>query len=88
MMTHFSALCFFFFEASNAFRIPHSLSLDESNGRLYVADRENSRVLALDAGSGGLLREVKDFGERVFAVHYHAKRGMLELYQNPITRSV
>ncbi|CAH3014635.1 unnamed protein product [Porites evermanni] len=72
--------------ASNAFRIPHSLSLDEANGRLYVADRENSRVLALDAGSGSLLREVKDFGERVFAVHYHAKRGgVLHVVNGPLS---
>ena len=63
------------FPAPNVFQIPHSLSLDENNGRLFVADRENSRVLVFETHQGKLLREIKDFGERVFAVHYHPEQG-------------
>jgi peptidylamidoglycolate lyase len=32
--------------------LPHSLALDECKGRMYVADREAGRVLALDLESG------------------------------------
>ena len=59
----------------DVFQIPHSLSLDEQNRHLFVADRENSRVLVFDSVSGSFVREIKEFGDRVFAVHYHPEQG-------------
>lgn len=67
--------CPFLFPGPNYFQIPHSLSLDKKNGHLFVADRENSRVLVFETEKGKLLREIKDFGERVFAMHYHPEKG-------------
>ena len=65
----------FSFLISDVFQIPHSLSLDEQNRHLFVADRENSRVLVFDSVSGSFVREIKEFGDRVFAVHYHPEQG-------------
>ena len=65
-----------FLSVPSNFEIPHSLSLDEKNRRLFVADRENSRVLQFDSVNGHLVREIKAFGERAFAVHYHPEQGM------------
>ncbi|KAL9986000.1 hypothetical protein ACROYT_G000053 [Oculina patagonica] len=70
----------------NSFLIPHSLSLDETNRRLFVADRENSRVLVFDSINGNLVREIKGFGERVFAVHYHPEQGgVLHVVNGPFS---
>ena len=77
----------FLFPAPNVFQIPHSLSLDENNGRLFVADRENSRVLVFETHQGKLLGEIKDFGERVFAVHYHPEQGNLDTFWVLLTGS-
>ncbi|KAJ7339646.1 hypothetical protein OS493_006053 [Desmophyllum pertusum] len=71
--------------APDVFQIPHSLSLDEKNRRLFVADRENSRVLEFDSINGNLIREIHAFGERVFAVHYHPEQGgVLHVVNGPI----
>ena len=59
----------------DVFEIPHSLSLDQQNRHIFVADRENSRVLVFDSVSGSFVREIKEFGDRVFAVHYHPEQG-------------
>lgn len=67
--------CPFLLPGPNYFQIPHSLSLDKKNGHLFVADRENSRVLVFETEKGKLLLEIKDFGERVFAMHYHPEQG-------------
>lgn len=65
----------FFISVPSFFQIPHSLSLDERNKRLFVADRENSRVLMFDADKGRILQDFNSFGERVFAAHYHREKG-------------
>ena len=57
------------------FSIPHSVSLDEKNSRLYVADRENGRVVVFDTKTRVPLTVFKEFGERVFALHYCSYRG-------------
>ncbi|XP_074634773.1 peptidyl-glycine alpha-amidating monooxygenase A-like isoform X2 [Acropora palmata] len=68
------------------FQIPHSLSLDERNKRLFVADRENSRVLMFDADKGRILQDFNYFGERVFAAHYHREKGgILHVVNGPIS---
>jgi len=64
-----------FFAAPDFFRIPHSLSLDVQNRHLFVADRENNRVLVFDSDSGFFLRETKEFGDRVFVALYHPEQG-------------
>lgn len=73
-------------EGRDIFQIPHSLSLDVSNRHLFVADRENSRVLVFDSDSGSFLREIKEFGDRVFAVHYHPEQGgVLHVVNGPFS---
>lgn len=32
-------------------------------------------MLVFDSDSGSFLREIKEFGDRVFAVHYHPEQG-------------
>ena len=59
----------------DVFQIPHSLSLDEQNRHLFVADRENSRVLVFDSVNGSFVREIKEFGDRVFVARYHPEQG-------------
>ena len=68
-------LIFSFFAAPDFFRIPHSLSLDVQNRHLFVADRENNRVLVFDSDNGSLIRETKEFGDRVFVALYHPEQG-------------
>ncbi|XP_032230228.2 peptidyl-glycine alpha-amidating monooxygenase A isoform X2 [Nematostella vectensis] len=53
--------------------IPHSLSMDHKNKILYIADRENGRILASDPETGTITAEYKSemFGGRVFAIHYN-----------------
>jgi len=65
----------FLFPDPDFFQLPHSLSLDEQNRHLFVADRENSRVLVFDSVNGSFVREIKEFGDRVFDVHYHPEQG-------------
>ena len=60
----------------SGFFIPHSISLDEENNRLYVADRENGRVIVFGSKSGKPLAVYKGFGGRVFALHYCPSQGM------------
>ena len=65
----------FLFPDPDVFQIPHSLSLDEQNRHLFVADRENSRVLVFDSVNGSFVREIKEFGDRVFVARYHPEQG-------------
>lgn len=68
--------------APNSFRIPHSVSLDEENQLLYVADRENGRVLVFSALFGKLSHSISGvFGETVYAVAY--KDGYLHAISGP-----
>jgi len=59
-----------------AFDIPHSLALDESNGRLYIADRQNGRVQCLDTSTGVFDPPInkQEFG-LVFAVDFNSHNG-------------
>jgi len=65
----------FLFSDPAFFQLPHSLSLDEQNRHLFVADRENSRVLVFDSVNGSFVREIKEFGDRVFVAHYDPEQG-------------
>ena len=63
-----------------SFLIPHSLALDQSNHKLYVADRENGRVQSFNSTSGAFVDEIKlpEFGGIVYAVDYSdSKRELL-----------
>jgi len=72
--------------APDFFRIPHSLSLDVQNRHLFVADRENNRVLVFDSDSGFFLRETKEFGDRVFVALYHPEQGgVLHVVNGPFS---
>jgi hypothetical protein len=63
------------------FLIPHSLSLDHERGVLYVADRENGRVLTFDTKTGHYRHEYKGFGDKVFAISFSPSHGTLnDLY--------
>lgn len=61
--------------APHYFTIPHSASTDKDNNHLYIADRENSRVLVFDTKTGQLVNVIKEFGSRVFAAHYSPLNG-------------
>ena len=52
--------------------IAHSLALDEERGHLYLADRENSRILEFDAQSGALLLHLQ-LSDPVFAIAVNKK---------------
>ena len=58
------------------FNIPHSLALDEKNGLLYVADRENGRIQCFDT-HGKFQRQIyhEEFGGRLFAVSFTPANG-------------
>ena len=57
-----------------SFNIPHSLSLDEQKQELYVADRQNGRVLVFSALFGNLVRTITGiFGDTVYAITYKGK---------------
>lgn len=61
--------------------VVHSLSLDETNNKLYVADRENQRVLVFDANTGKLLTKISDiFKGPVYAVAFNPANGRLFLF--------
>ena len=51
--------------------VPHKLSLNAAQDKLYVADRENSRVIAYDTatGHGEVLSGVAALGGKPFAVY-------------------
>ena len=59
------------------FNIPHSLALDDSHHRLYVADRENGRVQTFDTRTGTFQKEISlpEFEGRVFAVDFSKRHG-------------
>lgn len=57
------------------FLVPHSVSIDKTRHILYVADREDGRVLSFDVRSGTFLGTITGFGKRVFAAHYSPRNG-------------
>ncbi|KAJ7365747.1 hypothetical protein OS493_002463 [Desmophyllum pertusum] len=70
-----------------SFLIPHSLALDQSNHKLYVADRENGRVQSFNSTSGAFVDEIKlpEFGGIVYAVDYSDSKqgGVLHVVNGP-----
>lgn len=73
--------------ALGAFLIPHSLSLDGTRQRLFIADRENGRVQVMDSKSGAFIDEIKlpEFGGLVYAVDYSygTQGGVLYVVNGP-----
>ncbi|CAB3983869.1 peptidyl-glycine alpha-amidating monooxygenase isoform X2 [Paramuricea clavata] len=63
------------FPLPRSFLIPHSLSLDHLGKLLYVADRENGRVLAFDSQSGNYREHYTGFGDKVFAISFSPLHG-------------
>nr|AAG44250.1 peptidylglycine alpha-amidating monooxygenase [Calliactis parasitica] len=61
-----------------SFDVPHSLALDEASHRLYIADRENSRVQSLDTTTGLFDPPIysQQF-ELIFAVDFNPHSGLL-----------
>uniref|UniRef100_A0A7M5VDK8 Peptidylglycine monooxygenase n=2 Tax=Clytia hemisphaerica TaxID=252671 RepID=A0A7M5VDK8_9CNID len=57
-------------------RIVHSLAFDEENNRLYVADRENNRVLVFNSQDGDYVWQIA-FKEAVYAVAVNKKDNVL-----------
>ena len=53
-----------------SFRIPHSASLDEENQELYVADRENGRILVFNALNGKLRHVMARKFDTIYAISY------------------
>ena len=53
-----------------SFKIPHSVSLDEKNQELYVADRENGRILVFNALNGKLRRALAGKFNTIYAISY------------------
>lgn len=51
-----------------SFRIPHSVSLDETSQLLYVADRENGRILVFNALNGKLIRSIASKFDTIYAI--------------------
>ncbi|XP_014228515.1 peptidyl-alpha-hydroxyglycine alpha-amidating lyase 1-like [Trichogramma pretiosum] len=60
----------------NAFLVPHALALDEEHGYLYIADRENNRVVCSYATNGTIHKEFKNdqFGGPVYSIAYANNR--------------
>ncbi|CAB0037623.1 unnamed protein product [Trichogramma brassicae] len=60
----------------NAFLVPHALALDEEHGYLYIADRENNRVVCSYATNGTIHKEYKNdqFGGPVYSIAYANNR--------------
>lgn len=57
------------------FLVPHSLSLGHEGRLLFVADRENGRVLTFDGENGKFLAQYIGFGDKVFAICYSPLQG-------------
>lgn len=60
----------------NAFLIPHALALAEEYGYIFVADRENGRVVCFSANNGSFLREYQKsvIGGEIYSVAYAQDR--------------
>ncbi|CAD1475224.1 unnamed protein product, partial [Heterotrigona itama] len=67
----------------NAFNIPHALALANELNLLFVADRQNGRVVSFFATNGTFYKEYKDFkriGPLIYSVAY--AKGRLYLINN------
>lgn len=71
----------------NAFYVPHALALANELNLIYVADRENGRILSFCATNGTFQREYKHstIGSRIYSVAYAKER--LYLVNGPDTNS-
>lgn len=58
-----------------SFSLPHSVALDQQELIVYVADRENGRVLAFETETGKYKNHYAGFGDKVFAITYSPLRG-------------
>ncbi|KAK7792477.1 hypothetical protein R5R35_013863 [Gryllus longicercus] len=63
----------------NNFLVPHALAVDEDNGTLFVADRENGRVQCFNTSTGVFIRQLHSYlmGPRIFSVAYAPVQGGL-----------
>lgn len=59
------------------FSIPHALAVAEEKETLFLADRENGRILSFNITSGYFLYEIQspDMGRRLFSVAYSPSQG-------------
>ena len=61
------------------FDVPHGLSLDNDRGLLFVADRENGRVVAFDSHTRSYRGCYTGLDEQVFGVCFSPLHGTLIL---------
>lgn len=59
------------------FSVPHALAVAEEKETLFLADRENGRILSFNITSGYFLYEIqsRDMGHRLFSVAYSPSQG-------------
>jgi DNA-binding beta-propeller fold protein YncE len=72
--------------APGEFNEPHGIALD-SSGRVFVADRANSRIQIFDQ-DGKFLAEWKQFGRRRFSAHHAGARESEAQAQSTSTRTM
>lgn len=73
----------------NAFNIPHALALASELNLLFVADRQNGRVVSFFATNGTFYKEYKDFkriGPLIYSVAY--AKGRLYLINYPSSYNI
>ncbi|KAF3423168.1 hypothetical protein E2986_05440 [Frieseomelitta varia] len=73
----------------NAFNVPHALVLASELNLLFVADRENGRVVSFFANNGTFYKKYKDFkriGPLIYSVAY--AKGRLYLINNPSSYNI
>lgn len=64
------------YPAPNKFLVPHSLSVNEKKNIVYVADRENGRLIAFNYQGNFIFQShPKEFGGNLFSVAYDKKSG-------------
>lgn len=71
----------------NAFLVPHALALASALNYIYVADRENGRVLCFFASNGTFHREYKHpaIGTKVYSIAYAREKLYLVNGPDPYT---
>uniref|UniRef100_A0A0K0E1E1 Peptidylglycine monooxygenase n=1 Tax=Strongyloides stercoralis TaxID=6248 RepID=A0A0K0E1E1_STRER len=65
------------YAALGSFQLPHDISIDDENNKLYVSDRENGRVQVFDS-DGNPLYDIKDgtLFTNVYSAHYCKDHGL------------
>lgn len=71
----------------NAFLVPHALALSSALNYIYVADRENGRVLCFFASNGTFHKEYKHpaIGTKIYSVAYAREKLYLVNGPDPYT---